>query len=207
MSLVSFMSIIYVVFFFLSSRRRHTRCALVTGVQTCALPIYPERVKQYQVCEEIVPEEYGGDVPFVGVSAKTGEGIDTLLENVLLQAEILELTAPVDAPAKGIVMEARLDKGRGPVATILVQSGTLNRGDAVLAGSSFGRVRAMLNENGKPVTSAGPSMPVEIQGLTEVPAAGDEVLRSEERRVGKECDSQVRFRWSPVLNKKKHNKI
>src|SRR3546814_3936656 len=90
MSLVSFMSIIYVVFFFLSSRRRHTRCALVTGVQTCALPIYPERVKQELVSEEVVPEEYGGDVPFVGVSAKTGEGIDTLLENVLLQAEILE---------------------------------------------------------------------------------------------------------------------
>ncbi|NYT86574.1 translation initiation factor IF-2 [Pollutimonas harenae] len=146
----------------------------------------PERVKQELVAEEVVPEEYGGDVPFVGVSAKTGEGIDSLLENVLLQAEILELTAAVEAPAKGIVVEARLDKGRGPVATILVQSGTLNRGDAVLAGASFGRVRAMLNENGKPVTSAGPSMPVEIQGLTEVPAAGDEVIAMADERKARE---------------------
>ena len=146
----------------------------------------PERVKQELVAEEVVPEEDGGDVPFIGVSAKTGEGIDTLLENVLLQAEILELTAAVDAPAKGIVVEARLDKGRGPVATILVQSGTLNRGDALLAGASFGRVRAMLNENGKPVTSAGPSMPVEIQGLTEVPAAGDEVIAMADERKARE---------------------
>ncbi|MFW7339981.1 translation initiation factor IF-2 [Pollutimonas sp. H1-120] len=146
----------------------------------------PERVKQELVAEEVVPEEYGGDVPFVGVSAKTGEGIDALLENVLLQAEILELTSPVDAPAKGLVIEARLDKGRGPVATILVQSGTLNRGDAVLAGASFGRVRAMLNENGKPVASAGPSTPVEIQGLTEVPAAGDEVIAMVDERKARE---------------------
>src|SRR5690554_5486020 len=146
----------------------------------------PERVKQELVAEQVVPEEYGGDVPFVDVSAKTGEGIDNLLENVLLQAEILELTAAVDAPAKGIVIEARLDKGRGPVATILVQSGSLNRGDAVLAGASFGRVRAMLNENGKPVNSAGPSMPVEIQGLTEVPAAGDEVIAMADERKARE---------------------
>ncbi|MBF6617470.1 MAG: translation initiation factor IF-2 [Candidimonas sp.] len=146
----------------------------------------PERVKQELVAEEVVPEEYGGDVPFIGVSAKTGEGIDNLLENVLLQAEILELAAAVDAPAKGIVIEARLDKGRGPVATILVQSGTLNRGDAVLAGASYGRVRAMLNENGKPVTSAGPSMPVEIQGLTDVPAAGDEVIAMVDERKARE---------------------
>src|SRR5690606_809750 len=111
----------------------------------------PDRVKQELVSEQVVPEEYGGDVPFIGVSAKTGQGIDDLLENVLLQAEILELKAPVDAPAKGLVIEARLDKGRGPVATILVQSGTLNRGDTILAGASYGRVRAMLNENGKPV--------------------------------------------------------
>src|SRR5690606_4776699 len=136
----------------------------------------PERVKQELVAEEVVPEEYGGDVPFVPVSAKTGAGIDDLLENVLLQAEILELTAPVAAPAKGIVIEARLDKGRGPVATILVQSGTLHRGDAVLAGVAYGRVRAMLNDTGKPAQSAGPSTPVEIQGLAEVPAAGDEVM-------------------------------
>jgi len=146
----------------------------------------PERVKQELVAEQVVPEEYGGDVPFIGVSAKTGQGIDDLLENVLLQAEILELKAPVDAPAKGIVIEARLDKGRGPVATILVQSGTLHRGDAVLAGASFGRVRAMLNENGKPVASAGPSIPVEIQGLTEVPAAGDEVIAMADERKARE---------------------
>ncbi|NEN75388.1 translation initiation factor IF-2 [Pelistega sp. NLN82] len=135
----------------------------------------PERVKQELVAEEVVPEEYGGDVPFVPVSAKTGQGIDDLLENVLLQAEILELKASVETSAKGIVIEARLDKGRGPVATILVQSGTLKRGDALLAGATFGRVRAMQDEHGKTIESAGPSYPVEIQGLTEVPAAGDEV--------------------------------
>jgi len=146
----------------------------------------PERVKQELVAEQVVPEEYGGDVPFVPVSAKTGEGIDDLLENVLLQAEILELKAPVDAPAKGLVIEARLDKGRGPVATILVQSGTLKRGDAMLAGASFGRVRAMLDENGKPVQSAGPSSPVEIQGLTEVPAAGDEMMVLADERKARE---------------------
>jgi translation initiation factor IF-2 len=144
----------------------------------------PERVKQELVVEEVVPEEYGGDVPFISVSAKTGQGIDTLLENVLLQAEVLELKAAIDAPAKGIVIESRLDKGRGPVATILVQSGTLRRGDVVLAGASYGRVRAMLDENGKPIQSAGPSIPVEIQGLTEVPAAGDEVMSlADERRA------------------------
>ncbi len=146
----------------------------------------PERVKQELVSEEVVPEEYGGDVPFVPVSAKTGMGIDELLENVLLQAEILELKAPVEAPAKGIVIEARLDKGRGPVATILVQSGTLNRGDALLAGASFGRVRAMLDENGKPINKAGPAIPVEIQGLTEVPQAGDEVLVLADERKARE---------------------
>lgn len=146
----------------------------------------PERVKQELVAEEVVPEEYGGDVPFVAVSAKTGAGIDDLLENVLLQAEILELTAPVEAAAKGLVIEARLDKGRGPVATILVQSGTLKRGDAVLAGASFGRVRAMLDENGKPVNSAGPSIPVEIQGLTDVPSAGDEIIVLADERKARE---------------------
>ncbi|MCE7058305.1 translation initiation factor IF-2, partial [Algoriphagus sp. AGSA1] len=107
-------------------------------------------------------------------------------EHVLLQAEILELKAPVEAPAKGIVIEARLDKGRGPVATVLVQSGTLTRGDSILAGASYGRVRAMLNENGKPVNTAGPSIPVEIQGLTEVPAAGDEVIAMADERKARE---------------------
>ncbi|HCP79326.1 MAG TPA: translation initiation factor IF-2, partial [Pusillimonas sp.] len=146
----------------------------------------PDRVKQELISEEVVPEEYGGDVPFVPVSAKSGQGIDDLLEHVLLQAEILELKAPVEAPAKGIVIEARLDKGRGPVATVLVQSGTLTRGDSILAGASYGRVRAMLNENGKPVNTAGPSIPVEIQGLTEVPAAGDEVIAMVDERKARE---------------------
>ena len=135
----------------------------------------PERVKQELVAEGVIPEEYGGDVPFVPVSAKTGQGIDDLLENVLLQAEILELTAQADIPAKGIVIEAQLDRGRGPVATVLVQSGTLRRGDVVLAGASYGRVRAMVDENNQQVTEAGPSYPVEIQGLSDVPKAGDEV--------------------------------
>ena len=143
-----------------------------------------ERLKSELVAEHVVPEDFGGDSPFVPVSAKTGLGIDQLLEQVLLQAEVLELTAPVDAPAKGLVIEARLDKGRGPVATVLVQSGTLKRGDVVLAGSSYGRVRAMLDENGKPCTEAGPSIPVEIQGLTEVPQAGDEfMVLADERRA------------------------
>ncbi|MCZ8234202.1 MAG: translation initiation factor IF-2 [Inhella sp.] len=144
----------------------------------------PDRVRQELVGEQVVPEEYGGDSPFVPVSAKTGQGIDTLLENVLLQAEVLELTAPVESMAKGLVIEAKLDKGRGPVATVLVQSGTLKRGDVVLAGSTFGRVRAMLDEDGRPAQSAGPSIPVEIQGLSDVPLAGDEFLvLADERRA------------------------
>jgi len=143
-----------------------------------------ERVKSELVAEAVVPEEFGGDVPFVPVSAKTGAGIDQLLEQVLLQAEVLELTAAKDSMAKGLVIEAKLDKGRGPVATVLVQSGTLKRGDVVLAGSSYGRVRAMLDENGKAIQSAGPSIPVEIQGLTEVPQAGDEfMVLGDERRA------------------------
>ncbi len=144
----------------------------------------PDRVKQELVVEEVVPEEYGGDSPFIPVSSKTGAGIDTLLEQVLLQAEVLELKAPVDSMAKGLVIEAQLDKGRGPVATVLVQSGTLKVGDVVLAGQTFGRVRAMLDENGKVTKTAGPSIPVEIQGLTEVPQAGDEfMVLSDERRA------------------------
>jgi translation initiation factor IF-2 len=144
----------------------------------------PERVKNELVSEEVIPEELGGNSPFVHVSAKTGEGIDALLEQVLLQAEVLELKAPVQAMAKGLVIEARLDKGRGPVATVLVQSGTLETGNIVLAGSTYGKVRAMLDENGKPVKTAGPSIPVEIQGLTEVPQAGDEfMVLPDERRA------------------------
>ncbi len=145
-----------------------------------------DRVTQELIAESVVPEAYGGDSPFVQVSAKTGQGIDDLLEQVLLQAEVLELRAPVDAPAKGLVVESRLDKGRGTVATILVQSGTLKRGDVVLAGSSYGRVRAMLDENGKNISEAGPSIPVEIQGLTEVPAAGEEVMVMVDERKARE---------------------
>jgi translation initiation factor IF-2 len=146
----------------------------------------PDRVKQELVAQGVIPEEYGGDSPFVPVSAKTGKGIDELLEQVLLQAEVLELKAPVDAPAKGAVIEARLDKGRGPVATVLVQAGTLERGDVILAGAVFGRVRAMLDEGGHPVQQAGPSIPVEIQGLSDVPNAGDEMMVLGDERKARE---------------------
>ncbi len=146
----------------------------------------PDRVKQELVAQGVVPEEYGGDSPFVPVSAKTGKGIDELLEQVLLQAEVLELKAPVDAPAKGAVIEARLDKGRGPVATVLVQTGTLKRGDVLLAGAVFGRVRAMLDENGRSAAEAGPSIPVEIQGLQDVPNAGDEMMVLGDERKARE---------------------
>jgi translation initiation factor IF-2 len=143
-----------------------------------------ERVRSELVAESVVPEEFGGDSPFVLVSAKTGQGVDALLEQVLLQAEVLELKAPAEAAAQGVVVEARLDKGRGPVATVLVQTGTLKRGDIVLAGSSFGRVRAMIDEDGNAINEAGPSIPVEIQGLTEVPQAGDDfMVLTDERRA------------------------
>ena len=135
-----------------------------------------ERVKQELVAEGVTPEDWGGDAMFVEVSSKSGQGIDQLLEGVLLQAEVLELKAPRTTHAKGLVIEARLDKGKGPVATVLIQSGTMKRGDAVLVGSVFGRVRAMLDENSKTVNEAGPSIPVEIQGLSEVPAAGEELM-------------------------------
>ena len=144
----------------------------------------PDRLKGELVAEEVVPEDFGGDSPFVPVSAKTGQGIDDLLEQVLLQAEVLELKAPQDAMAKGLVIEAQLDKGRGPVATVLVQSGTLKTGDVVLVGQTYGRVRAMLDENGRPIKAAGPSIPVEIQGLADVPQAGDEfMVLADERRA------------------------
>ena len=146
----------------------------------------PERVKQELITHSVVPEEYGGDSPMVPVSAKTGKGIDDLLEQVLLQAEVMELKAQVEAPAKGLVVESRLDKGRGPVATVLVQSGTLKKGDVVLAGSAFGRVRAMVDENGRSIDSAGPSIPVEIQGLSDVPAAGEEVIVLPDERKARE---------------------
>ena len=145
-----------------------------------------DRLKSELVAEEVVPEEFGGESPFVAVSAKTGQGIDELLENVLLQAEVLELKASKTSMAKGLVIEARIDKGRGPVATVLVQSGTLRKGDILLAGSSFGRVRAMLDENGRQIDTAGPSIPAEILGLTDVPLAGDEMLVLGDERKARE---------------------
>ena len=145
-----------------------------------------ERVKQELVTEGVVPEEYGGEAIFVPVSALTGEGIDSLLETILLQAEVLELKAQIDAPARGIVIEARLDKGRGPVATVLITCGTLKRGDMVLAGSVFGRVRAMSDEDGKNIVTAGPAIPVEIQGLSDVPGAGDDILVLGDERKARE---------------------
>jgi len=143
----------------------------------------PDRVKNELAQRDVIPEDWGGDVQFAHVSAKTGEGIDQLLEAVLLQAELLELTAVTDAPGQGVVVESRLDKGRGPVATLLVQNGTLKKGDIVLAGMNFGRVRAMLDENGDPLDAAGPAIPVEIQGLDGTPDAGDEftVVSSEKK--------------------------
>jgi len=136
----------------------------------------PDRVKHELSKFEIVPEDWGGDTMFVKVSAKTGEGVDNLLESILLQAEVLELTAMVTGPASGTVIESRLDKGRGPVATVLVQNGLLKKGDMVLSGYEFGRIRAMLDENGNDVLSAGPSTPVEILGLSGTPNAGDEMI-------------------------------
>jgi len=146
----------------------------------------PERVKMELVNHEVVPEEFGGDTMFREVSAKTGKGIDELLEAVLLQAEVLELQAPKNTPAKGLVIEGRLDKGRGSVATILVQSGTLKRGDMILAGTTFGKVRAMLDESGADIQEAGPSIPVEIQGLSDVPSAGEEVIVLNDERKARE---------------------
>ncbi len=146
----------------------------------------PDRVKQELVAQEVIPEDYGGDTMFVEVSAKTGQGIDALLEAVLLQAEVLELKAPKNTPAKGLVIEARLDKGRGPVSTIMVQSGTLNRGDMLLVGSSYGRVRAMYDEAGREIKEAGPSIPVEILGLSDVPNAGEEMIVLNDERKARE---------------------
>ncbi|MCC6531289.1 MAG: translation initiation factor IF-2 [Burkholderiales bacterium] len=145
-----------------------------------------ERVRQELLAHEVVPEDLGGEVIVVPVSAKTGQGVDTLLDSILLQSEVLELRAPKDAPARGIVIESRLDKGRGPVATVLVQSGTLRRGDIVLAGSVFGRIRAMLDESAQAIDSAGPSIPVEVQGLADVPAAGSEFLVLGDERKARE---------------------
>ena len=146
----------------------------------------PDRVMQELVAEEVVPEDWGGDVPFIKLSAKTGEGVDDLLESIALLAEILELKAPSKGPARGVVIESRLDKGRGPVATVLVQSGMVSKGDIVLCGMEYGRVRSLVNEHGKIITSAGPSMPVEVLGMSGVPVAGDDMICVENERKARE---------------------
>ena len=146
----------------------------------------PERVTSELGAKDVIPEEWGGDTQFVKVSAETGEGIDDLLEAILLQSELLELTAPVDVPARVVIVEARVDKGRGVVATALVQQGTLNKGDFMLAGESVGKIRAMTDELKKPIQTAGPSIPVEILGLDEAPDAGDEFFVVADERKAKE---------------------
>ena len=150
----------------------------------------PERVITELSSKDVIPEEWGGDTQFIKVSAHTGEGIDELLEAVLLQSELLELTAPVDVAARGVIVESRVDKGRGVVATALVQQGTLNKGDFMLAGESVGKIRAMTDETGKPSSQAGPSIPVEILGLDEAPQAGDEFFVVEDERKAKEIAEQ-----------------
>ena len=154
----------------------------------------PDRVKQQLTEHNIIPEEWGGDVICVPVSAKSHQGIDDLLENIILVADVMELKANPDRRAGGIVIEARLDKGRGPVATLLVQKGTLNHGDIIVAGTSVGRVRGMVDENGAKITSAGPSVPVEIIGLAEVPSAGDEFNAVSDERLARELVEQRKQR-------------
>ena len=156
----------------------------------------PDRVKHDLAGRQVIPEEWGGDTQFVHVSAKAGTGVDELLEAILLQAEVLELNATPEAPGRGVVIESRLDKGRGPVATVLVQNGTLRQGDMALVGVNFGRIRAMLDENGKPIKEAGPSIPVEILGLDGTPDAGDEltVLTDEKKAREVALFRQGKFR-------------
>lgn len=167
----------------------------------------PERIRQELTAHEVIPDSWGGDVQFIDVSAKQGTNIDALLEAVLLEADVLELKAPVDSAAKGIVVESRLDKGRGAVATLLVQSGTLRKGDVVLAGTTFGRVRAMVDENGKTITDAGPSIPVEILGLSDVPNAGEDfiVLADEKKHVKLLCSVRVNIVMYDWLNSRPLN--
>ncbi|MGH7185373.1 MAG: translation initiation factor IF-2, partial [Pseudomonadota bacterium] len=145
-----------------------------------------ERIKRQLMNHGLVPEDFGGDTIFAPVSAKTGEGIDSLLEAILLQAEVLELAAVADGPAAGVVVESRLEKGRGPVATVLVQRGRIKKGDILLAGQEFGRIRALLDEAGRSIEEAGPSMPVEVLGLSNVPNAGDEAVVVPDERKARE---------------------
>jgi translation initiation factor IF-2 len=187
---------------------QHSRAAgvpIVVAVNKMDKPeANPDRVMQELVAEEVVPEAWGGDVQFIQVSAKTGEGIDKLLEAVLLQSEVLELNAVRDGLARGIIVESSLDKGRGPVATVLVQSGTLKRGDAVVSGTEFGRVRAMFDENGRSVKEAGPSIPVQVLGLSAAPSAGDDLVALADERKAREVAElrRVRHRDSRLAEQK-----
>lgn len=164
-----------------------------------------DRVMQELVAEEVIPDSWGGDVQFVPVSAKTGMGIDDLLDAIALQSEMLELEAPIEGPAKGVVVESRLDKGRGTVATVLVQSGTLKKGDIVLCGMEYGRVRALINDAGQTVLEAGPSIPVELLGLSGVPVAGDEMITVESERKAREAATfrQGKFKELKIARQQK----
>ncbi|MGB5776117.1 MAG: translation initiation factor IF-2, partial [Sedimenticolaceae bacterium] len=187
---------------------QHARAAqvpIVVAVNKMDKPeANPDRVMQELVAEQVVPEEWGGDVQFIKVSAKTGEGIDQLLEAVLLQSEVLELTAVHEGLARGIIVESSLDKGRGPVATVLVQSGTLKRGDAVVSGAEYGRVRAMFDEDGKSVEQAGPSIPVQVLGLSGTPSAGDDLIALPDEKKAREVAElrRVRHRDSRLAEQK-----
>jgi translation initiation factor IF-2 len=167
----------------------------------------PERIKQELANHEVIPESWGGDTIFVNVSAKTGEGVEELLESILLQSEVLELKAPNEGPASGVVIESRLDKGRGPVASVLVQSGLLKKGDIILAGQEFGRVRSLFDQTGKEVQEAGPSIPVEVLGLSGTPNAGDEAMVVPDERKAREIaefrqgkDREVRLARQQAAN-------
>jgi translation initiation factor IF-2 len=178
---------------------KHARAAevpLIIAVNKIDRPeADPERVKNEMSALEVIPEDWGGDTMFLPVSAKTGEGVDELLDAILLQAELLELTAVHECPATGIVVESSLDKGRGPVATVLVQNGVLKKGDLLLTGTEYGRVRAMFDENGQQVTEAGPSIPVQVLGLSAVPNAGDDVIVVSDERKAREL-AQLRLEKS-----------
>src|SRR5699024_1937878 len=170
---------------------QHARAAgvpLIVAVNKMDKPeADPDRVKSELAAEEVVPEDWGGEEIFVPLSAITGDGIDNLLDAVPLQAEVLELKANPERRCRGVVVESSLDRGRGPVATILVQDGTLRRGDTILAGEEFGRVRAMFNEAGQPIDEAGPSIPAEVLGLSGVPDAGDDVLTVADEKKAREA--------------------
>jgi len=168
----------------------------------------PERVKNELSAKEVIPEEWGGDTQFINVSAHTGEGIDDLLEAVSLQAELLELKAQVGVPGRGVVVESRMEKGRGVVTTVLVQNGELKRGQIILAGQSYGRVRAMVDDHGKAIQEAGPSTPVEILGLDSAPAAGDDfVILSDERKAREMAEHRAELESKQRMDRQQAAKL